>query len=661
MEKLNEIIEKIYFDIKDQVQSDWSILEKIRYIYLQLGKYLEKNTDFFLNDKLDNLRLTDEEMKKIYSENKVNYVYRGNKIQYQIICRSSSLILQGLLKKFDIDSYMVNNCGKDDEIQHWSLVAKADNDEQIFLSIASDLPFIKNGIPTECFGAIIPYFNYFTYNNKKTNVYEKILKITDKEFDNYVLIEKNNEYLIIPKANLDKIKLISDYDRIMDLSDCLSLIQNTNNDIHFISVKYDIPEGVNVKISSQQIGSFIVEYKEIDALKLAGSNNLISLDNRLEYGYMYEIQKILQMINYNNIHLFMLEENSEVFKIFNDCFHLGPNYFKRTVDISEDEVKNFKMQLRKYLATSLNLEKEFNDGKDIIDVILKRVMIDEQIVFDSNLEIRKLKNIVKKLNNYNNIQLINLVQSVLFIDKKLDTFLELKDEYEKRFNDFSNQLEYNITNGISYDESLEQQRQELVNIREKYDNSIDALSIQKFSDLLHKISFYLIKDNYISKKYRKEYVGTSYLYNKFCILFPLIFDCSYGDNINNYSTSFALQGYSEQVVIIKSFLSKMFPELNYENCSMIDKYDNKYSPTENRIRVFPMKNRDTKEYVIGIRFWAKNPNIEEEEINLIYEPSNNLLREYTLDDQATYMMVSRGISDKLAEIENIDNRCKKHN
>lgn len=41
---LNELIEQI----TSSVEPSWDTLKKIRYVYIELGKYLEKNTDFFM-------------------------------------------------------------------------------------------------------------------------------------------------------------------------------------------------------------------------------------------------------------------------------------------------------------------------------------------------------------------------------------------------------------------------------------------------------------------------------------------------------------------------------------------------------------------------------------------------------------------------------------
>ena len=62
---VNEIVNRVVFSVK----KEWSTLEKIRFVYLETGKYLVKDTDFFfsMDGKLDDYNLSLEELADIYN------------------------------------------------------------------------------------------------------------------------------------------------------------------------------------------------------------------------------------------------------------------------------------------------------------------------------------------------------------------------------------------------------------------------------------------------------------------------------------------------------------------------------------------------------------------------------------------------------------------
>ena len=184
-------LDRIVKNIVSKVNPKWNKLQIIRFVYLELGKYLEKNTDYFLNDKLDKLSYSKTEMEDIYFNDQIYVSNRNKSANIQVICKSASIILQDVLALFDIDAYMVHTLGSNNGIYHWFLVAIADNNEQYFLSLTADLPFIKNNMPTAHFGNNLCYYspegrvNYALPNN--TN-----LAFQPVSFDNgnHVLLKK---------------------------------------------------------------------------------------------------------------------------------------------------------------------------------------------------------------------------------------------------------------------------------------------------------------------------------------------------------------------------------------------------------------------------------------------------------------------------------------
>ena len=76
--------------VKKGIHDDWNTLEKIRYVYITVGKYLKKDTDFFLSlkNKLGELNLSKEDLYNIYNDDKKINSENWNKV----ICKSCAII-----------------------------------------------------------------------------------------------------------------------------------------------------------------------------------------------------------------------------------------------------------------------------------------------------------------------------------------------------------------------------------------------------------------------------------------------------------------------------------------------------------------------------------------------------------------------------------------
>jgi len=157
--EIDKLINLVTKDIKDE----WPTIYKIRYIYLELGKYLSKDTDFFFSvgNKLDELNLDFEQVNNIY-----NSMYGRKKgDNWEVICRSASYILHKAYESVGIKSKLINTINDSETIEldgqkidvfHWLLVVY-DGDKAYFNLLSADLPYIKEGMKVHHFASKIPY------------------------------------------------------------------------------------------------------------------------------------------------------------------------------------------------------------------------------------------------------------------------------------------------------------------------------------------------------------------------------------------------------------------------------------------------------------------------------------------------------------------------
>ena len=208
---IDELINLVTKDINN----DWSTLYKIRYVYLELGKYLSKDTDFFfsVDNKLNKYNMNFSEIKNTY-ESKTG---SNNKV----ICHSAAQILKTIYDYLGIKSRLVKQINKpiiinkDNNqltIDHYFLAVE-DGNSTYFMTLASDLPFIKEGMKTRLFANDIPYKRTLS-NKTEEQVYEgeeikhtvlsdEDLKKIDKEIgyiNNYYRFDdddhKRNDYYL---------------------------------------------------------------------------------------------------------------------------------------------------------------------------------------------------------------------------------------------------------------------------------------------------------------------------------------------------------------------------------------------------------------------------------------------------------------------------------
>ena len=569
MQEQDSIIDRISDEIISKINPKWSKIQKIRFVYLELGKYLEKNTDFFLNDKLGDLKESKDSILRFYQEDIIPVREIDQDLaQYQVICKSAALFLEVTLKKLNIEVLNIRTMKEEDGIRHWFLAAKEDNNDYLFLTLAADLPFIKNNMPTEHFGTHISY------------------------------ILNGEQY-------------------------------------------YDTPEEIPHRVLTKE--------------------ELIEIDNSIGYSKLYPVVEKKQ-VNvdfdpkaYQQLFTISLAENSPFYDIFKQCLKINETEFKRVEDIPDTDFLNFLTKLNKYvfkeIYNRLNIEKQDtnNDINYDIQTVLKIIAKDNSISLNTNNPIKKqLKEIKKNLSkDATEIEVLNILNYLLVLNNNIKNYVYLKDGYKEEYEMAKNKVleleNQDITreNAHLFQQIINDER----TAKKKLENLKRNVGMIELNEMLSRIALEFIKDQHSVKE--MDFVPPEYIANKLSVMFPIVFET--GSNEEHEATSFSIQGYSEQIVTIKRLLKYIFNELTYDNCHESYEYQDDYSPVENRIQTFPLKDRKTGEYCVGFNVTGCK---EIEEEYYIYIPSINIFRKFNvLEEDPKYQVISNRFIRKINNLE----------
>ena len=118
-------------------------------------------------------------------------------------------------------------------------------------------------------------------------------------------------------------------------------------------------------------------------------------------------------------------------------------------------------------------------------------------------------------------------------------------------------------------------------------------------------------------------------------------------------------GYSEMVSIIKEVIMLMFSEITKNNSSKLNGYNENYNAIFNRIQMYTVRNKETKEYSIVFNIPSNN---NENDYYFFYNPGKNLFRTFNfLDFCNDYIIVSNRLKNKMSimDLENIERKGKR--
>lgn len=204
--KMDEYIEKI----KERTK-DYNDIEKLRYIYLDIGKIMSFDTEYIYGNN----------KKKSYIYN--NIIYDKERLDKDfekriVICKSLAYIMKYILNKVDIKTEINVDYYEDTTYKHVNNIVTLD-EEKYIIDLQQDLKNIQIHSTTEYF--LIDKFEYQTISkNQLKKIDEKIGYISD----NNPYIE---EYLYTIKKSLDEnLKIEEKIEKILYL---LNNYIDTNN------------------------------------------------------------------------------------------------------------------------------------------------------------------------------------------------------------------------------------------------------------------------------------------------------------------------------------------------------------------------------------------------------------------------------------------------
>ena len=219
MSSLEKYIEKVKEETKN-----FSDIEKLRYVYLDLGKRFSFNLDFSFGNS--------ETKKKIYNKSHKSNELEQSMENNTIICKTSSTIYEYIMKKLGINIKTETDDIDMRKYPHtYNVVTTKENKKYLF-DLQEDMRYIKAHLRTQRFGISMqkddeePIINRFELEQ----IDKKLKYITNELY-------YTDEYLELIKNNM---KMFDDFsERVQDLIGCdnkegLLFSQKERNKIHLI-------------------------------------------------------------------------------------------------------------------------------------------------------------------------------------------------------------------------------------------------------------------------------------------------------------------------------------------------------------------------------------------------------------------------------------------
>lgn len=357
--------------IVSNINPNWSNLEKIRYVYLESGKYLQKHTEFFLtvDDKLTETKLPPKKLDKIYKG-------RLNSDEWnKMLCKTGAEFVKDVLSILGIESQLVETVnytkikGMKNHLHHFFLCVNT-GEYNIFLTPAADYSNIQNGFCTLRFGSEISYMvDGEQFYKSPFEIPHKVLSRKDmKELDDKI------GYTIKVKKESKKGEAIETF--YLD-----EIIKKNKSDYDdFLAMNTDFYNGIFPEDESKRKITNITERKnnwnDIINYVCTEVGNKISQITKTEYNYsMYVnrqnfdiwftyIESMFDKSKYNTNELFYSNPNLIINKARNFCLLIINFCKKNSREITKEDCINFR---NRYVKQVLDISKHFIDEKYVIE------------------------------------------------------------------------------------------------------------------------------------------------------------------------------------------------------------------------------------------------------------------------------------------------------
>ena len=368
-----------------------------------------------------------------------------------------------------------------------------------------------------------------------------------------------------------------------------------------------------------------------------------------EYLYNDKYQKTNQWEkNYDNASFSMLKNEMKDNKLFYELALHKSSFYQFCT--------NFKGENGKYISFTqddlVNLTDDdwYYFNKIVCEQVLNKI---SQIL---GYEIFIIPNMNSKHWNYESwllnlcVQLQDKILKRMYQKDNTDINVNL-DLNHFEYNKWSKNIKAKYNSNTTYDDilSILDKMNSLVKSTEKKETR------KNVGVLIHKLGYHFISKKYVYEKNINEdgYLSNCYIANKFNLLFPYVFSC------NDVITNFNKMGYSEMVSIIKEVIMLMFSEITKNNSSKLNGYNENYNAIFNRIQMYTVRNKETKEYSIVFNIPSNN---NENDYYFFYNPGRNLFRTFNfLDFCNDYIIVSNRLKNKMSimDLENIERKGKR--
>ena len=357
--------------ILSNINPSWSNLEKIRYVYIISGKYLQKHTEFFLtlDNKLIEGKLSPKRLDKVYLGRLKTDEWN------KMVCKSGAEFIKDVLSSIGINSTLVETVrytkisGMKNHLHHYFLCVNT-GDFNIFLTPAADYSLIQNGFCTLRFGSEISYMvDGEKFYKSNFEIPHKVLSRKDmKKLDDIIgfttkTIKETKNGDVVETYYLEDIikKNKSHYDNFLAMQTTfynkIIPLNDDNKTIKFLSDKKNNWNDI-IDLICKEVGNKIAEitnspYKYNEYVSRHKINKWISYIDSMYNKSDYNIKDFY----YSNPNLIFNKARSLCQTIINFC---GQN----SSELEKDDYIKFRTIFLKQLT---DLSKHFIDYKYVLE------------------------------------------------------------------------------------------------------------------------------------------------------------------------------------------------------------------------------------------------------------------------------------------------------